>query len=803
MKSYILTDVYFRFQMQPFILKVVKRLKNYSMRIFLCGIALFLFGFTFSQEKYTVSGYINSGETGEELIGGQVKVEEKGVGTIANVYGFYSITLPEGNYKLTYSYVGYRSVSIDVELTQNFKKDIELFESSEVLKDVLVVGEASNSNVDNVEMSVEKLDIEQVKKIPALMGEVDIIKAIQLLPGVQTVGEGGSGFFVRGGAADQNLVLLDEANVYNASHLMGFFSVFNPDVIKDLQLYKGGIPAQYGGRLSSVLDIRMKDGNSKKFAMQGGVGTISSRITVEAPIIKNKSSFVLSARRTYADIFLGLSKKEGLKESKLYFYDLNLKANYKFNDNNRLFLSGYFGRDVFGFSDVFRMDWGNGTGTVRWNHIFNNKLFLNTSVIASKYNYYLGQPSGNDGFEWTSGINDYNLKFDFNYYLNPNNTLKFGLQSGLHNFDPGVAKGSGESVFDEYRTPKSNAIDYALYVSNKHKIGTRLTAVYGLRYSLFQNIGKGTVYGFDENYNVLDTSEYEKGEIYNTYGGFEPRLGLRYAFNEKNSIKASYNRTRQYIQLASNSTSASPLDIWFPSSPNVKPQIADQVAAGYFRNFKNNRYEASVELYYKVMQNTIDFKDHATLLLNPYLEGELRVGSAYAYGAEFLVKKQKGKLTGWVSYTLARVEKQITEINDGNRYPAKYDKTHDVSVVASYEISKRLDASLTWVYSTGSAVTMPIARYEYQGMIIPVYSERNAERLPAYHRMDASITLKGKKKDGKRFSGDWVFSVYNAYNRANAFSINFRQSEADPTITEAEMMYLFGIVPAITYNFKF
>lgn len=773
-------------------------MKHYFLLLFLMSQISF-----FAQKKYSVSGYIKDAGSGEELIGSQVKVEGLGKGTTANVYGFYSLTLEEGNYTFTYSFVGYESKSIQIALTEDRKVDVEIAESSQLLEDVVILGEAEDGNVTNVEMSVEKLQIDQIKKIPALMGEVDVIKAIQLLPGVQTVGEGGSGFFVRGGAADQNLVLLDEASVYNASHLMGFFSVFNPDVIKDLQLYKGGIPAQYGGRLSSVLDIRMKDGNSKKFSAQGGVGTISSRLTVEGPIVKDKGSFVISGRRTYADIFLKMSKKEGLKDSRLYFYDLNMKANYKLNDNNRLFLSGYFGRDVFGFSDLFRMDWGNGTGTLRWNHLFNNKLFLNTSVVVSKYNYYLGQPSGSDGFEWTSGINDYNLKFDFNYFLNPSNTLKFGLQSGLHNFDPGVAKGVGESILDEYRMPKSNAIDYAAYISNDHKISDRISATYGLRYSIFQNIGEGTVYSYDENYAVKDTAIYKTGEIYQTYGGFEPRLGMRFSLDDKSSIKASYNRTRQYIQLASNSTSVSPLDIWFPSSPNVKPQVADQVAAGYFRNLKNNKYETSVEVYYKQMNNTIDFKDHATLLLNPYLEGELRFGKAFAYGAEFLVKKQKGKLTGWISYTLSRVEKQIDDINFGKRYPAKYNKTHDVSFVSSYELNKRVSASLTWVYSSGSAVTMPVGRYEYQGMIIPLYSARNAEKLPAYHRLDLSVTLAGKAKEGKKHSGDWVFSVYNAYNRANAFSINFKQSKTDPTVTQAEMMYLFGIIPAITYNFKF
>ncbi len=772
-------------------------------RSILAFLSLFIAFGAIAQKKYSISGYIKNVENGEELIGATVGVKELSLGTAANVYGFYSLTLPEGTYDVTYSFVGFTSQTVTIELNQDITKDMELIESSSALKEVVVTGEQEDGNVSDVGMSVEKLEIEQVKKIPALMGEVDVIKAIQLLPGVQTVGEGGSGFYVRGGGVDQNLILLDEANVYNASHLMGFFSVFNPDVIKDLQLYKGGIPSQYGGRLSSVLDIRMKDGNSKKFQAQGGIGTISSRLTVEAPIIKDRSSFVVSARRTYADLFLKLSKNPGLKESKLYFYDMNLKANYKIDDNNKIFLSGYFGRDVFGFGDVFEMNWGNATGTLRWNHIFNSKLFLNTSVIFSNYDYLLGQPSGVDGFTWTSNIRDKYAKFDFNYFLNPNNTIRFGLHTAYHNFDPGMAVGTDESIFEQFGTSETNALDHAIYIGNEQDIGSRIKATYGLRFSVFQNIGPGTVYSYDSNYQVSDTNEYGKREIYNTYMGLEPRAGIKYGINDESSVKASYNRTRQYIQLASNSTSASPLDIWFPSSPNVKPQIADQVAVGYFRNFKNNMFEASVETYYKKMSNAIDFKDHAVLLLNPHLEGELRFGNAYAYGAEFLLRKQKGKLTGWLSYTLARSEKEIEAINNGNRYPTKYDKTHDIAVVMAYEISKRWEASVNWVYSTGSAVTMPTGRMEYMGMIIPVYSDRNAERLPAYHRLDLAVTLKGKEKEGKRFTGDWVFSVYNAYNKANAFSINFRQSETDPNVTQAEMMYLFGIVPAVTYNFRF
>jgi hypothetical protein len=758
-----------------------------------------------AQEKYTVSGYVKDGETGEELLNATVLVKEISKGVVTNLYGFYSLTLPKGNYTLVYSFVGYESMTKTIDLTADVRIDMEVVTTSEKLEDFVITDKAKNENVESIEMSTVNMKMETIKKIPAFMGEVDIIKAIQMLPGVQTVGEGGSGFYVRGGGVDQNLIMLDEATVYNASHLMGFFSVFNPDVIKDLQLYKGGIPAEYGGRLSSVLDIRMKDGNSKKFSATGGVGTISSRLTLEAPIKKDVGSFIVAGRRTYADIFLNFAKDTNIQKSKLYFYDLNAKANYKLNDNNRVYLSGYFGRDVFGFSDLFDMNWGNSTATLRWNHVYNNKLFSNLTLLYSNFDYHLGSNQGSEAFSWESNIKDYTAKLDYDYFANLNNTVKFGVHSTYHKFDPGIIKGEGdESIFNELKMPATNAIESAGYISNEQKFGKKFSAIYGLRYSLFQNIGKSTVYTFDDQYVLQDTLNYDKGEIYQTYGGLEPRLGMKLSLDSVSSIKASYNRTRQYVHLASNSTSASPLDIWFPSSPNVKPQTADQVALGYFRNFKDNAYEASVELYYKKMDNAIDFKDHAQLLLNPYLEGELRFGDAYAYGAEFLVKKQEGRFTGWISYTLARTEKEISAINNGNRYPAKYDKTHDIAIIGSYDLSDRVSLSANWIFATGSAVTMPTGRFEYFGTVVPVYSDRNAERLPSYHRLDLAVTVKGKKKkEDQRLTGDWVFSVYNAYNRHNAFSINFKESPDNPAVTIAEKTYLFGIIPAITYNFKF
>lgn len=757
-----------------------------------------------SQENYTISGYVKSESAGETLIGATVKTHVNGelTGTVTNQYGFFSLSLPRGIYELSISFVGLAAQEHVIDLSSNQQLTVEL-SANKTLQTVTVKAEADNSNITGTEMSVQKLSMSEIRKMPALMGEVDVIKAIQLLPGVATVGEGGSGFYVRGGSVDQNLILLDEANVYNASHLMGFFSVFNPDVVKEVQLYKGGIPAEYGGRLSSVLDVRMKEGNMKRFALNGGIGTISSRLSLGGPIVKDKGSVIISGRRTYADAFLPLSKNEDIRDSKLHFYDFNLKANYRLNEKNRVYLSGYFGRDVLGLNNRLRMDWGNATSSLRWNHVFSDKLFMNATATFSNYDYFLGEPQGLDAYEWTSNIKDYSIKTDFTYYLNPNNTLKFGAVGAFHQIDPGQASGVGESVLDEFVVPLTNALEYASYLSHQLKIGKRFNATYGVRLSAFQNIGATTYYDYNTNFDVSDTIEVNKGEIYNTYWGIEPRAGMSFLLNENASLKASYNRTFQYIHLASNSTASSPLDIWFPSSPNVKPQRADQFALGYFQNIAQNTYQSSIEVYYKKMSNAIDFEDHATLLLNPLLEGELRFGEARAYGAEFLVKKTKGKLNGWIGYTLSRTQRKINEINEGEWYFAKYDKTHDLSVVLSYDFNKSWSISTNFVYSTGAAVTMPIGKMEYMGMTVPIYSERNGKRMPDYHRLDFAVCWKPKKSFEKKWKSEWVLSCYNIYNRANPYSINFVTDENDPTQTRAEMLYLFGVVPSITYNFRF
>ncbi|MFT5336060.1 MAG: outer membrane cobalamin receptor [Sphingobacteriales bacterium] len=768
------------------------------MKIGLSILVLLLSGLVLqAQEKYTISGEILDLSNGESLIGASVRIAGTGTGTIANAYGYYSLSLPQGNYELVYGYIGYADQVKKIVLDKDQTLSIELGQQAIEIDAVEIVGKSARDNVESVKMSVNDMSIETIKSLPALMGEVDIIKAIQLLPGVQTVGEGNSGFFVRGGAADQNLVLLDEAQVFNASHLLGFFSVFNPDAIQGLELYKGGIPARYGGRLSSVLDIRMSEGNSKKWEALGGIGTISSRLTVKGPIKKDKGSILVSGRRTYADVFLKLSPNEDLKNNTLYFYDLNVKANYRIDENNKLFISGYFGRDVFKFGDFASTSWGNTTLTARWNHLFSKRLFSNTTLILSDFDYELGATQDVLEFVWNSSISNYGIKNDYSYFLSPQNTIRFGFQSTIYDFQTGSITVLEEDSSDvNFDLPVTKGWENGIYIENERDFGSRLTVNYGLRLSSFSNFGPATVYSYDPDFELKDTLTYDKGEFYKTYFGLEPRVGLRYTLNEESSIKMSYNRTNQYIQQATNATSSSPLDVWFPSSPNVKPQLSDQIAAGYFRNFQEGKLEASAEVYYKWGSQAIDFKNHAQLLLNPYLEGELRAGITRAYGLELFLKKTVGDFTGWLSYTLSKSERQVLAIQK-DWFPNAYDKRHDISLVGSYAFSERKSFGLIFVYGSGAPITSPTGRFNYRGVVVPVYSDRNSARMPAYHRLDASYSIKSKKGRGQ-----WVFSCYNIYGRKNPYLINFKQREATNE-TYAEMVYLFRFVPAVTYNFKF
>ncbi len=757
-----------------------------------------------SDTRHTLNGHIRDFASGEDLFGAAVYISDMSTGTITNHYGFYSISLPEGSYRLEISHIGYKTKYRNVELDSDKTINFDLEREDTFLDEVVITDDKADRRISDVRMSLSQLQMDVVRSLPAFMGEVDILKTLFLLPGVSWATEGSTGFFVRGGGQDQNMVLLDEATVFNASHLLGFFSVFNSDAIKDLQLYKGGIPARYGGRLSSVLDIRMKEGNNKEYSGTGGIGSISSRLTLEGPIQQNISSFIVSGRRTYADLFLPFSTDTTIRKNRLYFYDINAKANYRFSDKNRIFVSGYFGRDVFRFDDIFGFEWGNATTTMRWNHIFNSRLFSNFTFVYSNYDYNMIYNEDIYSIDWVSNISDITLKGDFTWYPNPENTVSFGLHSSYNSIDPGHVKGKfNDSALSDYKIPDNNVLHHALYASNEQLLSTNLTIEYGLRYSLFQNTGKGTVYSFDEDYQVIDTTEYSSGEIFHNHHGFEPRIGVVYRIDSRQSIKASYNRTRQYLHQATNSTSATPLDIWFPSSPNVKPQIADQWTAGYFRNFMDNMLESSVEVYYKNMANQIDFREHAVLILNPQLEGELRTGKAWSYGVEFMVNKSKGDFTGWLSYTWSKTRRKIPAINDGNPYPAPYDRPHDLAIVLSYKLSDRFNIAANWVYNTGRPITMPTGRFEYGGMILPVYSERNAERLPDYHRLDLSLTINTRTSPDRTWQGKWNISVYNAYHHKNVFSYYFRQKDENPYETQAYKIYMFGIIPAVTYNFSF
>ncbi|MCF8335807.1 MAG: TonB-dependent receptor [Bacteroidales bacterium] len=768
-------------------------------------------------QKYTISGHVQDRASGEELIGANIYVRGENTGTTTNAYGFYSLTLDSGEYTLVYTYVGYSGKEVTRQLTKDETLDIELEQKSKDLEEVVITGKKSNHNIVSMDMSLDKLTSETIDKIPVLMGEVDMIKTLQLLPGVKSTGSMSSGISVRGGGRDQNLIQLDEATVYNASHLGGIFSVFNNDAIKNVELYKGKIPARYGGRLSSLIDIRMKEGNAKKFSGEGGIGLISSRLTLEGPIVKDKGSFIISGRRTYMDGIIDLAGDivgdEKITEFPFHFYDLNAKANYRFNDNNRLYLSGYFGRDVFSYSlgseNNSNFDWGNYTGTVRWNHIFNEKLFSNFTIMASNYDYLLdnkltiGREKKTYAFEYDAFVKDLSAKMDFTYYINNNNTMRFGLKSTYHDFNVGEIRGRRDTVSFEFELPAIQSIESAFYVSNEQKITDNLTVDYGFRYSIFQNIGKATVNIVDENYNVIGERKYDRGEIYNTYHGIEPRIGLNYVLSDKQSVKVSYSKTRQHLLIASNSNTGSPLDVWISANPNIKPQIGDQYSMGYFRNFLDNKIETSVELYYKDMQNLVAFKEFAQPQFNPDMEEELRFGKGKAYGLELMLRKSKGRLSGWISYSLSRSLRKINDIQEKDWFPSPYDRPHDLTLVAMYDISKRISLSANWTFKTGRPLNAPAARYEYGDLILPYYPGRNKDRMPDYHRLDLGLTIKDKPNPDKIFEGEWVFSIYNAYARENADALYFSQDENNFYETNAMRTSYFTIFPSVTYNFKF
>ncbi len=767
---------------------------------------------TFAQEKVTLNGYVRDASNGEELLGVTVYIPSIKVGIITNDYGFYALTVPKGKYEVQYTYLGYQAQTIEIDLSQNVSKNIALEEEASVIKEVVIEDKAVDENVVNIQMSKNTLNMNQVRKLPALFGEVDIIKNIQMLPGVISAGEGTSAFFVRGGSADQNLILIDEAPVYDPSHLFGLFSVFNADVIKDSELYKGGIPARFGGRLSSILDVRTKDGNNKEFAATGGIGTMASRLAIEGPIVKDKSSFIVSARRSYVDGFLKAAGQDNL----VHFFDLNAKVNFRHNNNNRFFLAFYNGRDVFNFGDDFGFAWGNRTGTFRWNHLFNERLFLNTSVIASNFDYKLELRDPAQGFKWISNLQEVSIKNDLTYSLNENNELSFGYHLTGRRFSPGeLGPTSDASFFATVKQQHMYAIEHGLYVANQWKVNDELMIDYGVRFSILQNVGKADVYLYEDpqdniNTKRIDTVHYDRLQTIKTYPNLEPRIGVRYLLGNGQSLKLSYNRMVQNTHLISSGTVPIPFNTWNPSNYYLKPQLADQIAAGYFRNIKDNTYEFSVEAYYKNIQHVTDFADNAALFFNEDLSVEYRQGRAWSYGTEWMASKVKGKLSGMISYTLSKSMRQVDGVNHGLEFPSNYDRRNAVNMQAAYDHNDKWTFGATFVYSTGRPITLPAGKYEYGAYHPDVITQRNAYRLPAFHRLDLSATLNPRKNMSRKWKGQWVFSVYNVYNRKNPFTIYTRVKQdkdgnviGDGTEKEARLIYLFPILPSVTYNFKF
>ncbi len=768
----------------------------------------------YTQKKHTISGYIKDSLNGETLIGATITVQGQAKGISSNLYGFYSITLDEGKYVLICSFIGYRFKAVAIDLLQDTKINFEILPKVSLSQEVIINSRKRDANVKNAQMGKFTLPIEQIKSIPAFLGEVDLLKTIQFLPGVRNAGEGSAGIYVRGGGPDQNLILLDDAPVYNTGHLFGFFSIFNADAIKNVTLIKGGMPAQYGGRLSSVLDVSMKEGNNQKLQIDGGIGVIASRLSIQGPIKKNKSSFIVSARRTYIDALTKpfMKSTSQFKGSGYYFYDLNAKVNYIFSDKDRVYLSGYFGRDVFDFVNgkqnlKINIPWGNATGTLRWNHVFNNKLFGNTTAVYNDYNFTFNALQNDFELQLASGIRDLSIKQDFDLYPYTGHKLKFGGIYTYHKFTPSVLSGKQDTtVFKPTNAQVKYGHEAAVYFQDDWEINEKIKIHAGLRYSWFQQIGPYKIYETDDNGNRLDSTVFPSGKAVKTYGGLEPRFTIRYALNDETSIKTSVTRNLQYIHLVSNSGTTLPTDIWVPSTYKVKPQISWLYAAGLFKNFKDNMYETSVEVYYKQMQNQIEYKEGYTPTGLDDTENSFSFGKGWSYGAEFFINKIKGRLTGWVGYTLSWTWRKFSALNFGEKYPAKYDRRNDMSLVALYELNKKWKLSAAFVFGTGNAATLPQRFYIVGGVLTQEYSRINEYRLPSYHRFDFAATLTPKKNIKRKWKTEWVFSVYNAYNRKNPYFIYFDQTGSPFNGTleiQAKQVSLFPVIPAITWNVRF
>lgn len=773
---------------------------------------------SYSQEKVTLSGNVSDAKNNETLIGVSVVIPMLKIGTFTNEYGFYSLTIPKGTYEIEISSIGYETQTITINLNENTKQNISLSESTQQLDEIVITDNPYKTNIRKPEMSVNKIAISTIKQMPVVLGEVDILKSITTLPGVTNAGEGQSGFNVRGGAADQNLILLDEATVYNSSHLFGFFSVFNADAIKDLKLYKGGIPARFGGRAASVLDIYQKEGNSNNFNLSGGIGLISSRIMAEGPIIKEKGSFLVAGRSSYAHLFLKLSNND----NSAYFYDLNTKLSYKLSENNNLYLSGYFGRDVFSLNNSFVNTYGNTVLNLRWNHLFNDKLFSNLSLIYS--DYYYGLTLDFVGFNWDSGIKNYNLKYDFKHYVNNKTKLFYGINAIYYDFNPGkIEPTNSSSGINPDQLDKKYAFEPAVYLDVEQQLSDKLSINYGVRYSLFYRLGNQEINTYANNQAVVFNAEqqiyekatptgtinYGKNETIANFNNLEPRFSVACLLDDNQSIKMSYNRMTQYLHLISNTQSPTPLDVWAPSDNFLKPQILDQLAIGYFKELNNGRYTLEIESFYKKIKNRLDYIDGADLIANNAIEQVVLNGKARAYGLEILFRKNEGKLNGWISYTLSRSEQQTpgrnsseSGINNGEWYKTGWDKLHNLSITGMYKLNEKWSFSSIFSLQSGQPVTYPNGQYEYQGITIPSYGLRNENRLPTYHRLDVSATLNPTKNKNRNWQGEWVFGIYNLYSRKNAASISFRQNQ-DSGNNEAIRLSIFGIVPSVTYNFKF
>ena len=791
-------------------------MKSLLKLVFVSFLLAFLFTCYVEAQKFTLSGYIKDGKNGEALIGVNVYLKNSTTGVVTNPYGFYSLTIGSGIQEIVVSYIGYESIDTTINLKTDLTLNFEMFETVQKLAEVEVRARKSDDNVSSTKMSVVSLSSRTLGQIPVAFGEVDVLKALALLPGVKTSDEGASAMSVRGGARDQNLILLDEATVYNASHLGNILSVFNNDAIQNVEFYKGNLPAQFGGRLSSLIDIRMKDGNKKQFAGSGGIGTLSSRFTLEGPIVKDKGSFLISGRRAYIDLLTRAihAANDSFPVVPYYFYDLNMKANYDINSKNRVFVSGYFGKDVFEMNSknndyTNKFKWGNYTGTVRWNYLPSSKVFTNLTLLVSNYNYLFGNEFtyGKDKkvskFDWDAYLRDYSLKYDAGYYVNDKNTIRVGLVSTFHDFNPGKIKSRNDTMRYNFTIPQNKALEHAVYISNEQKLTPKISLEYGLRCTLFQNIGKATVYKLNSDYETVDTLRYKRGRIYNFYQSFEPRFAVTYMLGDNNSVKAGYSRTSQFVHVASNSSTGTIIDLWVGSNPNIKPQFADLYSLGYFRNFFENKIETSVEIYYKNMYNQIEFREFATPQFDQRMDEDFRFGKGRSYGAEFFIRKPEGRLTGWISYTLSKSERKINDIQEKGWFLSSFDRTHDLTVVVMYGLSKRISLSANFLLKSGRPFTSPVLRYEYGNAVIPYYTGRNNDRMPIYNRLDLGLTWKGKDKPGRRYHSEMVFSVFDVYNKTNPLTIYFKPDDNNENITRAYKQNFLGFMPSVTWNFSF